>query len=40
MIHPDDQQRAQAIFSELTSGSEGAMIECRVQEASWGIHLG
>jgi diguanylate cyclase (GGDEF)-like protein/PAS domain S-box-containing protein len=32
MIHPDDQQRAQAIVRELNSGCEGAMIECRVQK--------
>jgi diguanylate cyclase (GGDEF)-like protein/PAS domain S-box-containing protein len=32
MIHPDDQQRAQAIFRELKSGRESAMIECRVQK--------
>ena len=32
MVHPDDQQRAQAIVNELNSGREGAMIECRVQK--------
>jgi diguanylate cyclase (GGDEF)-like protein/PAS domain S-box-containing protein len=32
MIHPDDQQRAQMIVRELNSGSEGAMIECRVRK--------
>jgi diguanylate cyclase (GGDEF)-like protein/PAS domain S-box-containing protein len=31
MIHPEDQQRAQVIIRELNSGSEGAMIECRVR---------
>jgi diguanylate cyclase (GGDEF)-like protein/PAS domain S-box-containing protein len=30
MVHPDDQQRAQAIVRELNSGREGAMIECRI----------
>jgi diguanylate cyclase (GGDEF)-like protein/PAS domain S-box-containing protein len=30
MIHPDDQQRAQAIVHDLNAGREGAMIECRV----------
>jgi diguanylate cyclase (GGDEF)-like protein/PAS domain S-box-containing protein len=32
MIHPCDQERAQAVVSELNSGSESAMIECRVQK--------
>ncbi|MGD0547483.1 MAG: sensor domain-containing diguanylate cyclase [Terracidiphilus sp.] len=32
MVHPEDQQRAQAIVNELNSGREGAMIECRVQK--------
>jgi len=32
MIHPDDQQRAQAIVRELNTGREGAMIECRVHK--------
>jgi diguanylate cyclase (GGDEF)-like protein/PAS domain S-box-containing protein len=32
MIHPDDQQRAHAIVRELNSGSESAMIECRVRK--------
>ncbi|MFZ1084617.1 MAG: diguanylate cyclase [Terracidiphilus sp.] len=32
MIHPDDQQRAQAIVRELNAGTEGAMIECRVKK--------
>jgi diguanylate cyclase (GGDEF)-like protein/PAS domain S-box-containing protein len=32
MIHPDDQQRAQAIVRELNTGIEGAMIECRVRK--------
>jgi diguanylate cyclase (GGDEF)-like protein/PAS domain S-box-containing protein len=31
LVHPDDQQRAQTIVRELNSGSEGAMIECRVR---------
>jgi diguanylate cyclase (GGDEF)-like protein/PAS domain S-box-containing protein len=30
MIHPNDQQRAQAIVSGLNSGAESAMIECRI----------
>lgn len=32
MVHPEDQQRAQAIVSGLNSGAEGAMIECRIQK--------
>ncbi|MGA9070488.1 MAG: diguanylate cyclase, partial [Terracidiphilus sp.] len=32
MIHPDDQQRAQAIVHELNGGIDGAMIECRVKK--------
>ncbi len=32
MIHPNDRQRAQEIVNQLNSGSEGAMIECRVQK--------
>jgi diguanylate cyclase (GGDEF)-like protein/PAS domain S-box-containing protein len=32
MVHPEDQQRAQAIVRGLNSGTEGAMIECRIQK--------
>jgi diguanylate cyclase (GGDEF)-like protein/PAS domain S-box-containing protein len=32
LIHPDDRVRAQAIMQELNSGTEGAMIECRVRK--------
>jgi len=32
LIHPDDRERAQAIMRELNSGTEGAMIECRVRK--------
>jgi len=32
LIHPDDRARAQAIMQELNSGTEGAMIECRVRK--------
>jgi diguanylate cyclase (GGDEF)-like protein/PAS domain S-box-containing protein len=32
MIHPDDQLRAQTIIHELNSGTESAMIECRVKK--------
>jgi diguanylate cyclase (GGDEF)-like protein/PAS domain S-box-containing protein len=34
MVHPDDRQRAQLIVRELNSGSESAMIECRVKNGS------
>ncbi len=34
MVHPEDQQRAQAIVSGLNSGAEGAMIECRILKPS------
>jgi diguanylate cyclase (GGDEF)-like protein/PAS domain S-box-containing protein len=32
LIHPDDRARAQAIMQELNTGTEGAMIECRVRK--------
>jgi diguanylate cyclase (GGDEF)-like protein/PAS domain S-box-containing protein len=32
MIHPDDQQRAQAIIHELNTGIESTMIECRIKK--------
>jgi diguanylate cyclase (GGDEF)-like protein/PAS domain S-box-containing protein len=31
-IHPDDRERAQSIMRSLNSGTEGAMIECRVRK--------
>jgi diguanylate cyclase (GGDEF)-like protein/PAS domain S-box-containing protein len=32
LVHPDDRERAQAIIRQLNSGTEGAMIECRVRK--------
>lgn len=32
MVHPEDRVRAQAIVRELNSGTERAMIECRVRK--------
>jgi diguanylate cyclase (GGDEF)-like protein/PAS domain S-box-containing protein len=34
LVHPDDRARAQAIVHALNSGTEGAMIECRVRKES------
>jgi diguanylate cyclase (GGDEF)-like protein/PAS domain S-box-containing protein len=32
IVHPEDQQRAQAIVQELRHGREDAMIECRIRK--------
>lgn len=32
MVHPDDRPKAEAAMRELRSGSEGAMVECRVRK--------
>jgi diguanylate cyclase (GGDEF)-like protein/PAS domain S-box-containing protein len=34
MVHPEDQQRTQAIVCELKSGREEAMIECRIRKCT------
>jgi diguanylate cyclase (GGDEF)-like protein/PAS domain S-box-containing protein len=32
LVHPDDQLKAEAAMRELRSGSEGAMVECRIRK--------
>lgn len=34
LVHPDDLHKAKAAVGELRSGSEGAMVECRVRKAN------
>jgi diguanylate cyclase (GGDEF)-like protein/PAS domain S-box-containing protein len=38
LVHPDDLHKAKAAVDELRSGSDGAMVECRVRKAN-GEHL-